>query len=29
MNAKVLIIEDEIPAREHLTRLLKGIQPNI
>jgi len=25
----VLIIEDEIPAREHLTRLLKGIQPGI
>lgn len=29
MNTKILIIEDEIPAREHLTRLLKGIQPNI
>ncbi len=27
MNTKVLIIEDEIPAREHLTRILKEIQP--
>lgn len=29
MHPKVLIIEDELPAREHLARLLKAIQPNL